>query len=150
MRQVAKWTGAVVSVIVVPAWVFSFSGMYEITWISRSADYRVSMHNGFIEFEWMRPGWASFDPNRIGWSIRPWLFSPSWWPPFRLGWAPLNSPDLASGLVRQWFLSLCVVTPTAFLFYRDRRRPRPGHSQKCGYDLTGNVSGKCPECGGAV
>ncbi len=22
-----------------------------------------------------------------------------------------------------------------------------GHCQKCGYNLTGNVSGKCPECG---
>ena len=30
------------------------------------------------------------------------------------------------------------------------RRPRPyppGHCQKCGYSLLGNVSGRCPECG---
>ena len=29
------------------------------------------------------------------------------------------------------------------------RRPfyPPGHCQKCGYNLTGNVSGVCPECG---
>ncbi len=26
---------------------------------------------------------------------------------------------------------------------------KPGHC-RCGYDLTGNVSGKCPECGEAV
>ncbi len=25
-----------------------------------------------------------------------------------------------------------------------------GHCQACGYDLTGNVSGKCPECGAVV
>jgi hypothetical protein len=25
--------------------------------------------------------------------------------------------------------------------------PRPGHCPHCGYDLTGNVSGVCPECG---
>lgn len=30
-----------------------------------------------------------------------------------------------------------------------RRRPRPGYCY-CGYDLTGNVSGRCPECGVAV
>lgn len=26
-------------------------------------------------------------------------------------------------------------------------RPPPGHCQACGYNLTGNVSGVCPECG---
>ena len=30
------------------------------------------------------------------------------------------------------------------------RKPGPGHCRKCGYDLTGNVSGKCPECGEVV
>ncbi len=38
---------------------------------------------------------------------------------------------------------------TALLFWRDRRFPA-GHCQKCGYDLTGNVSGRCPECGTPV
>jgi hypothetical protein len=28
-------------------------------------------------------------------------------------------------------------------------RLRPGLCRSCGYDLTGNVSGVCPECGGA-
>lgn len=32
---------------------------------------------------------------------------------------------------------------------RPRRRP-PGACRSCGYDLTGNVSGACPECGRAV
>ena len=30
------------------------------------------------------------------------------------------------------------------------RAPRPGHCRNCGYDLTGNLSGICPECGAAV
>ena len=33
--------------------------------------------------------------------------------------------------------------------YSARRYPR-GHCQGCGYDLTGNVSGRCPECGREV
>ncbi len=28
-----------------------------------------------------------------------------------------------------------------------RRKPRPGRCSKCDYDLTGNESGICPECG---
>jgi hypothetical protein len=32
-------------------------------------------------------------------------------------------------------------------FARDRTRRAKGQSLHCGYDLTGNVSGVCPECG---
>ena len=42
---------------------------------------------------------------------------------------------------------LATILLTAFLWWRDRRRIPPGHCQTCGYDLTGNVSGRCPECG---
>ena len=28
--------------------------------------------------------------------------------------------------------------------------PPSGHCQSCGYDLTGNTSGRCPECGEAI
>ncbi len=35
---------------------------------------------------------------------------------------------------------------TIWLFIRSRR-PRAGHCMSCGYDLTGNTSGQCPECG---
>ena len=45
-----------------------------------------------------------------------------------------------------WFVMLPLAAGTAVLWYRDRHPP-PGRCQRCGYDLTGNVSGKCPECG---
>ena len=32
------------------------------------------------------------------------------------------------------------------LWHLDRRRP-PGACEKCGYDLSGNTTGVCPECG---
>ena len=48
-----------------------------------------------------------------------------------------------------WLPLLAVAIPTYILFRRDRRHP-PGHCQKCGYDLTGNESGTCPECGKEV
>lgn len=32
-------------------------------------------------------------------------------------------------------------------FIRSQKKPPLGHCQACGYDLRGNVSGVCPECG---
>lgn len=36
-----------------------------------------------------------------------------------------------------------------FIVFRSRTPPvpKPGHCRKCGYDLTGNTGGVCPECG---
>lgn len=45
---------------------------------------------------------------------------------------------LLTGAMVVVFASLLLPTPTA---------QRPGHCQACGYSLTGNTSGVCPECG---
>jgi hypothetical protein len=42
---------------------------------------------------------------------------------------------------------LIVGVPVVFDSVRALRRPPLGHCQSCGYDLFGNVSGVCPECG---
>lgn len=43
-------------------------------------------------------------------------------------------------------LLLAAAVPPA-LYVRRRRRRNPGSCAQCGYDLTGNLSGVCPECG---
>ena len=49
-----------------------------------------------------------------------------------------------------WALALLTgALPAARLYRRTRFRRRPGQCAECGYDLTGNVSGVCPECGTA-
>ena len=40
------------------------------------------------------------------------------------------------------FLAVCSV-----VMLLPRRFRRPGHCTRCGYSRTGNVSGRCPECG---
>jgi hypothetical protein len=49
-----------------------------------------------------------------------------------------------------WGLFLLVALLTILLRWLPRRRFPPGHCRKCGYNLTGNVSGICPECGEKV
>ena len=55
---------------------------------------------------------------------------------------------------RLWFLALVFAAYPALIFIRGPlrrwRRRYKGLCLKCGYDLTGNVSGTCPECGTAV
>jgi hypothetical protein len=44
-----------------------------------------------------------------------------------------------------WIPLFVLFIPATILWRRDRR-PAPG-ACRCGYDLTGNTSGRCPECG---
>jgi hypothetical protein len=50
-------------------------------------------------------------------------------------------------IIPLWIPALLTAVPTAFLWWIDRHRFAAGHCQECGYNLTANVSGRCPECG---
>ncbi len=51
-------------------------------------------------------------------------------------------------VVPAWGIAgLFAVLFAAAVLIRRRRKP---HACRCGYDLTGNVSGRCPECGRGV
>lgn len=78
-------------------------------------------------------------------------------PPFV--WAPRwNSRVVAEGppgtreysfLLPLWIPLLLLAIPTVYWWRRGSLMP-PGHCRKCGYNLSGNVSGRCPECGAVV
>ena len=74
---------------------------------------------------------------------------------FGVGWTP---PDRYDNPATTWatvpynhIAILASLLPagraTAWLWRRALRRKRGGRCPQCGYDLTGNVSGVCPECG---
>lgn len=46
-----------------------------------------------------------------------------------------------------WSLALLVSGSAGFLWWRRRSIQVPGHCDKCGYNLEGLASEKCPECG---
>ena len=52
-------------------------------------------------------------------------------------------------IIPLWLPLIVFGIPTACCWFYDRR-PAKGHCQTCGYNLTGNESGKCPECATAV
>ena len=47
------------------------------------------------------------------------------------------------------FWVLAIIPPLGFILLRPKRR-LPHGCRKCDYDLTGNVSGICPECGTGI
>ena len=92
-------------------------------------------------------GWLDLRAGVLGW-YQSWsyegnptdLMQITYWNPYRVRFRlPLLPP---AGIL---------LGATAVLVYLDRRRrPGPGFCAECGYDLTGNVSGICPECGRAI
>lgn len=53
-------------------------------------------------------------------------------------------------VVPLWIPFVALAIPTAFLWRLDRRRPAPGECPNCNYNLTGNTTRICPECGQPV
>lgn len=66
-----------------------------------------------------------------------------WW--FRL----ISGPSPFSGFAPLWVPLLAVAVPTGFAWWPRSRFPH-GHCQYCGYDLAGNTTGVCSECGKAA
>ena len=48
-------------------------------------------------------------------------------------------------LIPHWLTNL-IAWSIFFLLWRRSRKPTKGLCQQCGYNLTGNESGRCPEC----
>lgn len=62
------------------------------------------------------------------------------------GWEVVAVIEL-HGLILNLSLGLILSLATYALFRRRLFRSKAGHSPQCRYDLTGNTSGVCPECG---
>jgi hypothetical protein len=58
--------------------------------------------------------------------------------------------EIAWSFIPLGYPMVILTTLTTWRFWRPFRIAKQGHCQSCGYNLQGNESGKCPECGKAI
>ncbi len=140
LRRVMKWVGVSVCVAII--------GVYCLSWCAV-----IEAKNG-MNICWIQKGAACIQPDddlwdavwlSVHWRLRDSTSYPAqWW--------PKNAPVMWTSRLMDrywvplWIPFVCVFLPTAILFWMDRPPPK-GCCLPCGYNLTGNVSGVCPECG---
>ena len=138
LRRVLKWAGLGVCVMIVGLWILSLRYYLSCTFVRH-----IDLHAGYLLVEVFgdlpEPG------HRFGLSVGRAIPQAG----VGLRWPEVWDEDWSVVLVPLWIPFGIFAVPTAYLFWRDRR-PLPGYCLKCGYDLTANISGVCPECGEPV
>jgi len=139
-RRILKWTGFGLSLLSLLIWVASF------LWFGR---VRVGGRIA-LAILWGRLACEVYPSGRLP----PFVSSIGILPYTDLGirnrgwpWTAGPTPPLQTVDIPLSFVLIVTAIPTAWLFHRDRRRIRPGCCLRCGYDLTGNPSVVCTECG---
>ncbi len=138
-----KWVGLLACLLLASLWGFSLLGSLGYGPIHK-VDQEAPLDTGVFAF--LTNGTVHLitlhcDP---GWSFE-------WSPSLNVAWLPGSwaGNGGSSGWLPIWMGLLPVGAATAILWLCDRRPPS-GHCRFCGYNLTGNVSGTCPECGRKV
>jgi hypothetical protein len=137
IRRCARFTSGLMLLVSVTAWTVSAFAECVLLYSTGETVYTVELHPGR-----MRTMYARYPTPEDGFQCH--VAKPervTLFPKFRCVRRSLAS-DLSLPL---WILALAAAAIFAATF--SRSKPAPGHCRKCGYDLTGNVSGRCPECG---
>lgn len=143
-RHALKWTGLAACLVLIAAWLATLK--WGMSVLYPWADLEdVHVYTGGVVVLYRGPATPPprYQPPtqwRVG--ERGKDSTMVWW----VTWEPPSS-GLGLLIVPLWMGVVVVGLPTAWLFWSDRRRRRPGHC-RCGYLLAGLADGApCPECG---
>ncbi len=150
LRRAVKWSGTVLCalllVVLLVLRIASYAYSSPIYGDPQRRAVQFVYHRGCVccrLIHNMQPAMCRKVQEDSGWipDFRPWI----WWGRCYVQAKSPTHEETTLGLPL-WIPFLAALLPTAYLWHKDRRIP-PGHCERCGYDLTGNVSGVCPECG---
>jgi hypothetical protein len=155
IRCIAKCAGICLCVLVIGAWCFSLRwglSFYHRVWRVTIAASSISVFvaTSGPDFDDLDKKYRSCGSRWFCYPIRPYSLSDYGLVlPYQLRCG--RARDATDTVIPLWLPLLPAVFTTAILFYCDHhRRFRPGHCPKCNYNLTGNESGVCPECGSLI
>ena len=149
-REVLKWFGITMSIITSIA--MMLTTCLQFSWNSADGSYEIEFAYGYFLVVIVHDP----DVRALRSLSGGWIFGHEWQgirippPSIETTWGPSRTQSNARLLtmlqIPIWMVCAFAIVPTAWAMWRDRDRP-PGQCQHCGYNLTGNVSGRCPECG---
>lgn len=143
VRRAVKWGGLTLTALLLAAWIGSAWCDMLWTLTPTKRQYELGFARGRLIINRITTSFGSpgvllqHAHPAINWRFH-WYFDGS---SVATVWIPLWFPSTLGGAI-------------TFLAWRsdgrDRRRRRLGQCSSCGYDLTGNIAGACPECGRSV
>ena len=163
-RRLKRWLWGLAfasSALLISLWVFSLFYNWRCSWDHAHGSIGLVIREGEIlcirvrtpsdtDMHWMEPApGRSFSHNESPWSLNRICSKP-------LGAFESEDRRAADGIVwvcirriwlPLWIPLVLLMFPMAYFGWRGRHERRDNECGVCGYDLTGNVSGVCPECG---
>ena len=156
LSNIATFLSLMLLVGSVAVWIWSYrkpaAGIERAAMIGRYAsrtclDVAAGGGSCFIDLEWSAHHGV---PERVQWTFSDDLVTINWqhkWLGFSYHhWRFFDSHDIGV-LIPCWFVSLVFAILPLLRFSRVLRPTPKGLCSACGYNLTGNISGTCPECG---
>src|SRR5437899_651347 len=138
-RRAGKWTATAISLLTFLVWFVSGWWGMNLSWPTGNGTTWLTIVRGAFSGFARNPYWSSGVEMHC-WRVGASDYSGRWtW------WISKMRPEVFIGLPL-WMVWAGFLPVAGALWYLDPRR-LPGHCPKCGYDLTGNTTGRCPECG---
>lgn len=146
LRSTIKWGGTVLTVLLLVVWLGS--AWWQVPLRQDGSGGAYGLGAGQLLVTWPLRTGAPLRGMCVG-ALELRVSGFSWWFVSRHLPVVVKGSTLHLVGVPLWSLALTAGLPSAWLWLRGRRRA-PGLCVHCGYDLRGNASGVCPECGAAA